>query len=458
LEDTNESTINCNDVLLTVIICAGCSNDSLTNNDSPPDIASADSAAMSTLTGELKIADCFDSRVNGASVMAAGFMKLHPNVSIIVDSANINYEEAADFDPLTAFRQRIGVQLMSGEKAPDIVAQAYAIDIGKAASSGMIIDLYPYWNNDPDIVKEDYFINVLKANEYGNGLYAIPTMFTVSIGNLNKRVTEPLGIDIDALDSISVTELLDIYLEALDKGIISDDFWFMYGYSGKNSITGFIQRDYLDNKSQKAYFNTPEFIEYLEKSNRIPTSRSVLNSNYESTSIKNFEEKNNAFFMQGSTSFDNHMLFDSASSLTSGGILLTKPSGRAHAHAYQNYAISSSCKNPELAWEFIKYCIIESDEAPFSINAGEMNGDRWFSINPLNRNNFRKHMQACMKDSFTEETYQQYLTWAEMVTELDTEMNMEQLEILALYYDAGLITADECARRMQERADIYFME
>ena len=395
-------------------------------------------------------------------------MKLHPGVAITVDSA--------DFDLMTsttdqmvaawdAFQKRMRPQLMSGEDAPDIANLGMLINLEKAADSGLFIDLYPFWNNDPDIIQEDYFQNVLKTNEYNGGLYAIPTLFNVNLLHLNKRVTGPLGIDVDAMSEISSTGLLDIYLRGLDEGVIGDDFWINYGDGGKSLLTPRILADYFDPKTKTARFDSPEFIEYLEKSNRLPTQHTVFTGL--STSGPDFEEDNNAFLMMNYSSFleIDRALFSTPN--TSAAILLTMPSGRVICTPSQNYAITNWCKNPELAWEFIKYCIMESEVAPLiAVEMGEgreFNGDRFYGWNPLNKNNFKKHLQACClayEVDYTEEIYQKYLSWAERISvPISDEGNeMGMLNILTQFYDQGLITAEECAKQLQERAEIYFLE
>jgi len=53
---------------------------------------------------------------------------------------------------------------------------------------------------------------------------------------VNKRVTDHMGINVDALNETRVSEVMDIYLGALNDGVIDDKFWFAFGDGGPISL------------------------------------------------------------------------------------------------------------------------------------------------------------------------------------------------------------------------------
>ena len=394
--------------------------------------------------------------------LADNFMKIYPDVSIEVISAD-NFS----FETLSEYSNRLRVQLMSGEDTPDIIDMSFLLDYYKAADSGMIIDLYPFWNSDPDITQDDYFMNIIELYEYNGGLYAMPSSFSLNTVRLNKRVTDFIGIDVDSIDVMNAFELLDIYLSALDKGVIEDDFRIFYGDPGRNVMLGYIYEDFFDPVTKTARFNTPEFIEFLEKSDQIPTTQTVFSGYVTSDSVSQFESANNTFLLVERLGFDDDTIgFFSGTPDTSKGIIVLTPDGGLTVNTRLTWAISSSCENPELAWEFIKYCIIESDRVSYFQRFGEWNGDRWLGSIPINRNNFHKRLifasDSPQEFSIGIEDKEKLLELFESVNTIsltDTlifEMNI--LDILTLYLDQGLITAEEAARQLQERAEIYFGE
>ena len=414
-----------------------------------------DISQQSVLSGDLYIVDMYSYFI---SALVEGFMKEHPGVNIICEYAN--QDELMTLTGNINFTERIRVQLMSRENTPDIINIAYILNVVKAADNGLIIDLLPYWNNDQDIIPENYFINILELYTYNNGLYAIPSTFSSSFYYLNKRVPESIGINFDSLREISAMEILDIYLEALDEGFIDNEFWLMYGDSGKNSILGIVLSEFICMKDRVAYFNTPEFIEYLEKTNQIPTNVTVFNSGFRNVDTRKFEMDNNSFMLIEGGSFAHHGYRFNETPDTTAAVLITASDGGAIINTNMLYVITSSCSYPELAWEFIKYCILESEEAPANINRGDFNGDRFSGFWPINKINFSNHLESWMRDSFSEDILNQFLRYVEQLTYANPDPGFELgfLDILSMYYDYGLITAEEAARQMQERAEIYFSE
>jgi len=395
------------------------------------------------------------------SQLAEGFMKIYPDVNIVVESINI-----ADPVQVESYVARLRTQLMSGVDAPDIVNTSFTLDFVKAADNGMIIDLYPFWNNDPDIVQEDYFENLIRLNEYKNGLYAIPTAFILDVTKINKRVTDSMNIDIDLIKEISVPDVLDIYLRALDDGIIGDNFKIVYGDPGKDVLLRYAVADFFDSRNKVARFDTPEFIEYLKMSNQIPTRQTLFSGYTQMGSLHDFERANNSFISFDAAFFHRTIGLFTATEFTSKGIFLLTPSGGYSIGPPETFAITGSCKNPDLAWEFIKYCIMESEEAPYGISGGEWNGDRWRGRNPINRNNHHKYMISTLDATtgfgFNDEAYMWLLEGIKRVDSImpwaAVNFDLGAREILTLYFDQGLITAEEAARQLQERAEIYFGE
>ena len=79
---------------------------------------------------------------------------------------------------------------------------------------------------------------------------------------------------------------------------------------------------------------------------------------------------------------------------------------------------------------------------------------------PINRNNFQKHLESVLGYDYSIDILNSYLSWVERfsVVSSNSADQIGFLDILHQYFDLGLITADEAARQMQERAEIFFSE
>ena len=148
-----------------------------------------------------------------------------------------------------------------------------------------------------------------------------------------------------------------------------------------------------------------------------------------------------------------------------GPLILESSSGGTSAAAFQLLMVPTSCSHPELAWEFIKFCITpldeENGEKPSSNTAVLKTGNtRNFPIARANLAAFAEYFQAFGNADF--DTYFSKLEErVEEIRELDVYKSAvlsTVWPILEQYYDYGTITAEECAKQMDERLFLYLNE
>lgn len=117
--------------------------------------------------------------------------------------------------------------------------------------------------------------------------------------------------------------------------------------------------------------------------------------------------------------------------------------------------------NTELAWEFMKF-VVEEKEFSSSINP-ESVADYLKYFNPyaasipINRNNFL-YLYGAAFDKRLANDADAYKPTLNMRTGISSELTANLMDILESYYNGHLISAEECARQMQDRAWIYLNE
>lgn len=150
---------------------------------------------------------------------------------------------------------QMNTDIVSG-KAPDIMDLSYG-NIRKYALKGLLEDLYPYMDKDPEINREDYLENILKAYETDGKLYGITPQFIIS--TVVAKVS-----DVGERKSITLEELMDL-AKKLPEGTK------LYEYATKESVlmnnTTMNMERFVDWSTGECKFNSDEFINMLEFSN-----------------------------------------------------------------------------------------------------------------------------------------------------------------------------------------------
>ena len=118
------------------------------------------------------------------------FNRTHPSIRIQI----LDYSEYLSGDTMDAALDsvnKLNTQIMAGEM-PDLLALEN-LPYEQLAGKGLLEDLYPYLDADPDFAREDFLPQVLKAAEIDGKLYQLSSGYRVStmIGAASVVGTEP---------------------------------------------------------------------------------------------------------------------------------------------------------------------------------------------------------------------------------------------------------------------------
>ncbi|MCH7472593.1 sugar ABC transporter substrate-binding protein [bacterium] len=125
-----------------------------------------------------------EERVEQANVDA--FMEAHPGVKVSLESIPGNYLEKL----VTAFAAR---------KPPDVLLLDSVL-IPRFLKGGVLLDLQPYLDQDPDFDPDAFFAEVYDIARRGEAVYALPKDFTPLVVYYNKRLFDEAGIAYPASD------------------------------------------------------------------------------------------------------------------------------------------------------------------------------------------------------------------------------------------------------------------
>ena len=427
--------------------------------------AGSEADASAPLSGTLRIAaqDAY-----GLTELVGGFMALHPGVTVTLDSAfgadDPEMDEAEMVAKGDAFARRIRLEMQNGE-GPDLL-NVFDMDFYDLFKQGLFDDLYAYMDDDPDFDRADYFENIFAALEYEEGLYAMPTTIMMEYVRLNKMVTGMLGVDAGQYDVITPMQILELYGWALDGQNVGSSFWLAYGDGGKSVLLSEFHA-YLDEKEGTARFDSPEFIAYLEASQRIQTQRDAFFHDMMGVTPESlFDDGTSALIHRDITATFNAAIMVSKSNAYTRAIPLGLGKIGRDRFFYINrvlLSIAEGSENKALAWAFIQYCIAESETVTHWEKRGQWNGDRFGAFLPINRNNLKKYVAAVQKSgvgalspSESDEIYEMLAGWAEAANKSARSFPYALFDdVLSAYYDEMSLTAEECAKQIQARAEAY---
>ena len=332
------------------------------------------------------------------ATMANLFMDIHPDVQIIIEELD-DYLWRYDIAQQTALITRLLAN------PPDIFNTSW-FTFEKTNLSQLFLDLNVLIDGPNGVNREDYFDNVLRGSEVNGNLYSVPLM----IGEfdavlLNKQYFEAIGVPIDDMRTITLSQFLD-YHQRASLLFPEDDIGFDTRF---HMFDAFRFERVHDVSTGIVNANTQEMRDMLEYINSVRIGRDVY---YMPESVMGFvsgvfgvgaidrsytHSRVNymyhsiipewVFFMQGHPD----MRFSHpVHRMTGAGDIMFR-----HSHSF---AISRGSENRELAWEFIRFCM------EFSENL--FDGDNFFRdfnayvAYPINRHLFKNQFGAVLDHSY----------------------------------------------------------
>ena len=263
----------------------------------------------------------------------------------------INHAELYDIwnDENAISFSRFTIDLMTGN-APDII---FGLDsaFNAMVQRGLVLDLYPFIDADPEINRSDFFPNIIKAMESPDGsLFAIPYEFAITTMIAMPDVAEKISswTFSDMLALVERTDDTEVPL-ILFEGITAEEFINMTLYYSGHS---FINWD-----ENKANLDSKEFIDLLEVTSRFPVERPPRDSFYTS-SVTRMLRGEQLFEMMYLSRVEEYQMYTGMLGDDIAAIGLPTPDGGAHSIWPSGFSISANSKNKDAAWSFVRQFLL----------------------------------------------------------------------------------------------------
>lgn len=391
----------------------------------------------------------------------------------------VDYSQYNTPEDYTAGTTKLLTEIMSGVM-PDILSLSVygELPYRQLAAKGLLEDLYPYFDADPELERDDFFPNVLAALEVDGKLYSACSGFMVQTAiGASSVVGDTPGWTYDDYNAALAT---------MPEGCEG----FPFGVDRNTMLEiclALDMNDYVDWSAGTCHFDSEDFIKLLEFANTFPDAS--LYENYEYTA----EDGDTARIAEGkqmllvesfsSTDFfmyDYDKLF--GGSATCVGFPTNHGVGNVLSMA-DSYAISSTCRNKDAAWDFVRGFLTEDYQEdvyylPTNQNAFEKSLEKAMEVvyqqdangNYILDENGERIPQSRGMVSTGAETFEIYATTprqaemlrtaiasAEKMMDYDTSI-IDIVKEQAAAYFAGQKSAADTAKLIQSKANIYINE
>lgn len=475
-------------------------------NRDAPNYIGPDSSALQDATpvpddllrGELTIKT--DSFLDSSSIsfLAEEFMQLHPNVNIRFDYELGEAELLAL--PRTernlrreSYYAQLRVELAAGEG--DYILYNVKENLNLPQMSGVLTDLRDYWENDLEIDPDEYFAPVVEAFAIDGKMAILPFSFKYNGLFFSKPIMQSLNIELEDIDSVDTDDVLNWYEEAQKA---TPDLNLIFASPGKELLFAAEKPRYMDLQSKTAAFQSSTFLQFLTRTAVATNTDPDLDPESElgysdpglmnekirctetgadpSATLGGFADMFGHLVQASRPAFAAQMNVDTAGMISilwpmeyvAGPYPYTSSDGQLGITSSESFAVPASCKNKDLAWEFIKHCIAPRKTADFSHLGSRQ---RYTSDIPLSKTNFGNCVTNLSENGISgivAPPQFDSLKLEDMVAALEEILafplvnadayGVDVQEILDEFYIHALTTPDQCAKKLQDRADIWLNE
>lgn len=439
--------------------------------------------------------------------LANEFMKLHPQVNITVeqemgtyDLGKLSLEERRMKE--RQFYSQLRTELAAGEADYLLFDGGSGLNLQSFSRSGVLEDLIPYLENNSDFSEDTFYTPVLEAFQVDGKQTLLPQSFSYFAIYFDKALLEQIGIELEPFQMVSTLQVLDWYEQARE---INPELRLFFATPWKDDLFTVERTVYLNLENRSSNFQSPEFISFLTRTEQVLVEEPEWNDSWlghtsfgmaddaltyqageqldaeaqitmemdPTGTAKGLITQTMPFFsvMDMSISTRNLMVVQQPMDQLAGPYLLTNSQGKVGILSQDCFAMPASLQNKKLAWEFVKYCLSERTDTRFT-EAG-YSWDYTSDI-PVTRANWEQIVQRVsdgngfvtgisgVPSNYNDVDVAQVLEDTEFLVSQPLVpvdyYNVDVQDYLDEFYVNGLTTAEECAKKIQGRAEIWLNE
>jgi len=370
------------------------------------------------------------------------FNETYPNIHIELDAEEL-------FTDSDAYVTQTTVGLMSGE-AGDILDLSF-LPAQRYSASGVLKELDGFIEADPDFSGEKYYTNILDAMRCGGKLYTMPYEFMPIAIRLNRHAADALQVPYSTGEPIKVSEVLKFAAQLngmpdyTDMPVLDMSGWAAFNFMEFSSR--------IDEDEKSAGLDTESFVQYLTDLKKAVYSENAGVNAYPMPDDGNLGD-GFASIVGLHTAMERLMqgYEDMLDSKAVTPLMALETDAGDRVFSAGSLAITSACKNEEAAFAFIKFMLD---------NERKLDSENYYhsDLATVNREIHQKLLNEFLEDKEEAEAIDEWCTQLTEVVFFDRNIELQRkLNEICDQYMRGLLSAEECAKQMQERAWIYLNE
>lgn len=365
------------------------------------------------------------------------------------------YEEVCD---------RMNLEMVTGD-VPDIMVFNLFSSYENYIKKGLIAPLDEFFEKDDEISEEKYLENVMAAAKRDGKIYLIMPAFLIDTCTAAKSMLTDETMTLSNISAI-----------CREKNVKEEDLIAGIGRDDADSIYNRIYGDFIDYENGTCSFNSPEFINLLEYIGKLPVldedededfvdtdnyyreKKSILNSEW----MSGFE----AYQIDKSGTFGEDVVFNGYPGINE---------GKSYLVPLMQLALSTSCKDKEAGWEFLRYFLTDEYQKnirnyfPVEKKAFDLMAEKSQEIPYYIDEKGKKHEEPSVYgicgseielEPLSKEEATEFSDFVKSVTDvLNEDKKVEDIifEETGAYYE-GQKSAEEVADIIQSRVSIYLAE
>lgn len=263
----------------------------------------------------------------------------------------------SDYDDGTgnydAWLTKFNNDLTSGN-IPDIILLDASMPVDSYIAKGLLSDLYKFMDKDEEINKENYLPNVLEAFSQNGKLYSITPSFSI-------QTVVGAASDVGTENGWTMADYIALAEKNPDKQLFAEMTRDSFLYNQLSYCIG----SYVDKSTGKCSFNSDGFKQLLEVANTYPKEINwdelYADDNYWMDREKQFRDKKvllNTDYINNFESIRENEQGRFGEPITYVGYPCENKNGSV-IMPDNEFAITAKAKNPDGAWEFVKYFLTE---------------------------------------------------------------------------------------------------
>ncbi len=268
-----------------------------------------------------------------------------------------DYSEFYEFDEngnnLVDGSTVLQTEIMAGN-VPDIL-ELSDLPYTQLAAKGLLADLYPMIDADAELNREDFFPNVFSALEVNGGLYAACAGFSIrSLVGASSVVGDEPGWTFD--DYYAALESMPEGCEGFDVGMTKADML--------NTLLSIEMDSFVDWGTGQCNFDSQEFIDILKFTDQFPRTFDWENHEWSQQDDANYRVSQGQQMLMNSYLYSvNDLMYNNVANYFGGkatyiGYPCSEGTGNI-LNLNNIYGISSSCEHKEEAWQLVRTFLTE---------------------------------------------------------------------------------------------------